>query len=180
MTGQELYEMADEVIVPWSSMSAPFQRVWDDLAAKVIPIEHDTCPVLKRAESAFKSELARERNLMRGKGDIKAAINAYVQSPHIRSGRPDLAMRAAFKAGLGAEINEVVFDHARNAPVVINDLQMPHPRVWMHDDGLYVSIGFDGGSDTLLKVGGQDGPAGHADVARTNAWVEVVKKLIKR
>jgi hypothetical protein len=115
VTGKELCELAEKIGILTESeimgrLSESEMKRWDELAAKVVPVEHDSCPVLRRAEAAFKEQMD---SLLRGKGDINVALNAYVTSPHIAGGRPDLAMRAAFKAGLGAETNAIVFDHPR-------------------------------------------------------------------
>lgn len=52
------------------------------------------------------------------------------------------------------------------------------PRVYMHPDGLYVSIGFEDTQDTILKVGGHPGPGGYRDVAVTREWVAAVREAL--
>lgn len=52
------------------------------------------------------------------------------------------------------------------------------PRLSMHSSGLYVSIGFDDTQDTILKVGGHDGPGGYRDIATTREWVAAIREAL--
>jgi hypothetical protein len=75
VTGRELYELAHKAgLAPihitrppdWESQEQFIQDDWDDLATKVMPINHDTCPVLQRAEAVWKRELSSaERDVAR-------------------------------------------------------------------------------------------------------------------
>lgn len=67
-------------------------------------------------------------------------------------------------------------DHSRALP----DQSAAGPRSpYLHPDGEYISIGFGNGPDTLLKIGGQNGPAGDVDRERAAMWVEQVARLME-
>lgn len=51
------------------------------------------------------------------------------------------------------------------------------PRIYMHPDGRYVSIGFEGTNDTLLKVT-EDVREGWRDVEVVREWVEAISRML--
>lgn len=51
------------------------------------------------------------------------------------------------------------------------------PRIYMHPDGRYVSIGFKETNDTLLKVT-EDVRESWRDVEVTREWVAIISSMI--
>jgi hypothetical protein len=51
------------------------------------------------------------------------------------------------------------------------------PRIYLHEDGRYLSIGFTDTNDTLLKM--PDQGEGWRDWERAAEWVAAVDKILK-
>ena len=55
-------------------------------------------------------------------------------------------------------------------------VRVSKPRIYLHDDGRYVSIGFEDTQDTLLRIT-SDGDDGR-DMERLASWVSAVRRAI--
>lgn len=64
MTGKDLLELGQASGLPldaWQDMSLRQQQRWNLMAMNILPIEHDSCPVLHRAEAIWRSQLDASR-----------------------------------------------------------------------------------------------------------------------